>query len=203
MEMRHCLKPDRIELFQMRPKLVMASKHILNVSSLCLSSRTEQPTLGRRETSAEDLYAKSELLNQLVDPAKVVHRLLEEAQKEYRNGDLVACRKVCVEVLQRPHCREYIIFSMQYTADSGKVKQNGDSRPANYATIKAFHLLSGTVPIDHSFRYLEHAQQAIEGASRAGDYEKVDLEMLQSLREQTAELWSLYEKERRGELSFA
>ncbi|KAK3626477.1 hypothetical protein LTR22_023171 [Elasticomyces elasticus] len=92
---------------------------------------------------------------------------------------------------------------MQYTADSGKVKQNADSRPANYATIKALHLLSGTVPIDDSFRYLEHAQQAIEGASRAGDYEKVDIEMLQSLREQTAELWSLYEKERAGELSYA
>ncbi|KAK3615484.1 CSG1/SUR1-like protein [Elasticomyces elasticus] len=92
---------------------------------------------------------------------------------------------------------------MQYTADSGKVMQSADRRPANYATIKALHLLSGTVPIEHSFRYLEHAQQAIEGASRAGDYEKVDIEMLQSLREQTAELWSLYEKERAGELSYA
>ncbi|KAK5683070.1 hypothetical protein LTS10_004600 [Elasticomyces elasticus] len=156
----------------------MASKHILDISSLCLSSRTEQPTLRRRETSAEDLYAKSELLDQLVDLAKVVHRLLEEARKEYRNGDLVACRKLCVQVLQRPRC-------------------------PNYATIKALHLLSGTVPIDDSFRYLEHAQQAIEGASRAGDYEKVDIEMLQTLREQTAELWSLYEKERAGELSYA
>ncbi|KAK5729878.1 CSG1/SUR1-like protein, partial [Elasticomyces elasticus] len=129
--------------------------------------------------------------------------MLEEAREEYRNGDLVACRKVCVEVLQRPHCREYINFLMQFTGDSGKVMQSADSRPANYATIKALHLLSGTVPIDNSFRYLEHARQAIEGASRAGDYEKVDIEMLQSLREQTAELWSLYEKERAGELSYA
>ncbi|KAK3613390.1 hypothetical protein LTR56_027914, partial [Elasticomyces elasticus] len=79
---------------------------------------------------------------------------------------------------------------------------SADSRPANYATIKALHLLSGTVPIDDSFRYLEHARQAIEGAPRAGDYEKVDIEMLQKLREQTAELWSLYEKERAGELSY-
>ncbi|KAK5735791.1 hypothetical protein LTS12_026376 [Elasticomyces elasticus] len=186
----------------MRPKLVMASKHILDISSLCLSSHTEQPTLGRRETSAEDLYAKSELLDQLVDPAKVVYRLLQEAREEYRDGNLVACRKVCVEVLQRPRCREYINSLMLYTADSGKVMQSADSRPANYATIKALHLLSGTVPIDDSFRYLEHARQAIEGAPRAGDYEKVDIEMLQKLREQTAELWSLYEKERAGELSY-
>ncbi|KAK6400142.1 CSG1/SUR1-like protein [Elasticomyces elasticus] len=92
---------------------------------------------------------------------------------------------------------------MLYTADSGKVMQSAESRPANYATIKALHLLSGTVPIDDSFRYLEHARQAIEGASRAGDYEKVDIEMLQSLREQTAELWSLFAKERAGELSYA
>ncbi|KAK5732113.1 hypothetical protein LTR17_010821 [Elasticomyces elasticus] len=92
---------------------------------------------------------------------------------------------------------------MLYTADSGKVMQSADSRPANYATIKALHLLSGAVPIDDSFRYLGHAQQAIERASRAGDYEKVDIELLQSLREQTAELWSLYEKERAGELSHA
>ncbi|KAK3613055.1 hypothetical protein LTR22_028324, partial [Elasticomyces elasticus] len=72
-----------------------------------------------------------------------------------------------------------------------------------YATIKALHLLSGTVSLDHSFRYLVHARQAIEGVSRAGDYEKIDIEMLQKLREQMAELWSLYEKERAGELSYA
>ncbi|KAK5681235.1 hypothetical protein LTS10_006997 [Elasticomyces elasticus] len=83
----------------------------------------------------------------------------------------------------------------------GARDNNADVLPATYATVKALHLLSGTVPIEKSFGYLEHARQTIKEASKTGDPAVLrDPAMLQTLYERTAELWALYQREKAGEL---
>ncbi|KAK3639929.1 hypothetical protein LTR22_017269 [Elasticomyces elasticus] len=84
---------------------------------------------------------------------------------------------------------------------NGTRDSNADILPATYATVKALHLLSGTVPIEKSFGYLEHARQTIKEASKTGDPAVLkDPAMLQTLYERTAELWALYQREKAGEL---
>ncbi|TKA80002.1 hypothetical protein B0A55_02085 [Friedmanniomyces simplex] len=90
------------------------------------------------------------------------HEMLEEARREYRRCNLVECRHICVEILRQPYC-------------------------PTYATVKALHLLSGTVSIEKSFGFLQQARQVIEEASRVGD-----TEVLQTLRANTTELHELY-----------
>ncbi|KAK4961273.1 hypothetical protein LTR10_001763 [Elasticomyces elasticus] len=81
------------------------------------------------------------------------------------------------------------------------IKNQAETSSATYATVKALHLLSGTVPIEKSFGYLEHARQTIKEASRTGDPAVLkDPAMLQTLYERTAELWALYQREKAGEL---
>ncbi|KAK3637134.1 hypothetical protein LTR56_013866 [Elasticomyces elasticus] len=81
------------------------------------------------------------------------------------------------------------------------IKSQAETSSATYATVKALHLLSGTVPIEKSFGYLEHARQTIKEASKTGDPAALkDPAMLQTLYERTAELWALYQREKAGEL---
>ncbi|KAK0346850.1 hypothetical protein LTR02_004361 [Friedmanniomyces endolithicus] len=75
-----------------------------------------------------------------------------------------------------------------------EARRKAKSRSATYATVNALHLLSGTVSIGKGFDYLQQARQTIDEASRAGD-----TDALRTLREKTAELQALYEKENAGE----
>lgn len=68
------------------------------------------------------------------------------------------------------------------------------SMTAIYTIVNALHLLSGTVSIDQSFTYLQHARQTIESFSRRYG----DTAALEELRVTTGELDILYRKERVG-----
>ncbi|KAK0915079.1 hypothetical protein LTR02_001430 [Friedmanniomyces endolithicus] len=114
-------------------------------------------------------HAPSGLPNGHSQPARNFHGMLEEARQQYRRQNLVACRNICSQVLRSPNC-------------------------PTYATVNALHLLSGTVSIGKGFDYLQQARQTIDEASRAGD-----TDALRTLREKTAELQALYEKENAGE----
>ncbi|KAK0280861.1 hypothetical protein LTR91_008786 [Friedmanniomyces endolithicus] len=74
-----------------------------------------------------------------------------------------------------------------------EASRKAKTHSATYATVNALHLLSGTVSIGKGFDYLQQARQTIDEASRAGD-----TDVLRTLREKTAELQALYEKENAG-----
>ncbi|KAK5722559.1 hypothetical protein LTR15_005790 [Elasticomyces elasticus] len=139
------------------------------------SSEYERP-LARRGSSATGKSVQSELSEASFAGPEAYYRLLEEAKKEY----------------VKPRRPSHMACAMNLTA------AQRDALETAHATIDALHLLSGTVSIDQSFRYLEHARQTIEGASGA-----TNTRTLQGLRCKTAELWTLYEQERAGKLSYA
>ncbi|KAK5731818.1 hypothetical protein LTR17_011030 [Elasticomyces elasticus] len=161
----------------------MASQQIPDLSELLASVDTAasrikpRPAVVRSQSSANDLHihAYFESYGESSN-AQIIQGLLANARKEYRSNNLMACQSACVDLLQRSYC-------------------------PTYATVKALHLLSGTVPIEKSFGYLEHARQTIKEASKTGDPAVLkDPAMLQTLYERTAELWALYQREKAGEL---